>query len=68
MHNKKDSQVNDDVTFIQETKNKCVEKSKSARKHIIELFEDVYLLLNRHKNNKRNSLIPFVVYLLLIKL
>lgn len=45
VHNNKDSQVNDDATFIQETKNKCLEKSKTARKHIIELFEDIYLLL-----------------------
>jgi len=45
VHNNKDSQVNDDTTFIQETKNKCLEKSKTARKHIIELFEDIYLLL-----------------------
>lgn len=45
VHNNKDSQINDDAAFIQETKKKCLEKAYTARNHIIELFEDIYLLL-----------------------
>lgn len=44
-NNNTDSKINDDAAFIQKTKNKCLEKADTARNHIIELFEDIYLLL-----------------------
>jgi TPR repeat protein len=35
----------DDATFILETKKKCLENARLARKQVIELFKDVFLLI-----------------------
>ncbi|TWX65942.1 DUF4145 domain-containing protein [Colwellia demingiae] len=55
VHNNKKTELDNDATFIQETKNKCLEKANTARKYIIELFEDTYLLLKLGKSISKIS-------------
>jgi tetratricopeptide (TPR) repeat protein len=54
-NNNKKAELDNDATFIQETKNKCLEKANTARKYIIELFEDTYLLLKLGKSISKIS-------------
>tara|TARA_R110002060_G_scaffold22516_2_gene30553 strand:+ start:26135 stop:27538 length:1404 start_codon:yes stop_codon:yes gene_type:complete len=55
VHNNKKTELDNDAAFIQEAKNKCLEKANRARKYIIELFEDTYLLLKLGKSFSKIS-------------
>lgn len=62
VHNNKKTELDNDATFIQETKNKCLEKANKARKYIVELFEDSYLLLKLGKSISKISYVDYNDY------
>lgn len=62
VHGNNVSSTNDDITFIEEVKSLCIKKAESARKLIVELYEDIYLLLGYGKSISKVELVDYSLY------
>jgi len=62
VHGNNVSSTNDDITFIEEVKSLCIKKAESARKLIVKLYEDIYLLLGYGKSISQVELVDYSLY------